>query len=206
MGREPTRPAARGRPREFCPTAALDAALRVFWRSGYEGTSLTDLTAAMGINRPSLYAAFGNKEGLFRRAMDRYGELADERFRRALAEPTSRAVVAHLFRETLATGGGSPQDPAGCFLVQGAMACGEGAESVRRAVAVRRLQVVEVLRQRFERGERDGDLPAGTTAADLARYFATVMNGIAVQAASGVKPEELRRVAELAMSVWGTGR
>src|SRR5215211_3297202 len=118
---------ARGRPREFNADQALDKALKVFWKKGYEGASLPELTRAMGINRPSLYAAFGNKEGLFRKALDRYAEGPAAYVGEALAEPTARGVAERLLRgaaELLA----GPRSPRGCLLVQGALACGEGAE------------------------------------------------------------------------------
>src|SRR5262245_29688993 len=112
-----------GRPRTFDTEKALDRALKVFWRKGYEGTSLPDLTKAMGINRPSLYAAFGNKEALFRRAIERYIEGPASRVREALGETTARRVVEQLWRGTidLVT---DPRNPRGCFLVQSALACG----------------------------------------------------------------------------------
>src|SRR6266436_2473813 len=111
-----------GRPRAFDVDEALDQALKVFWRNGYEGTSLPDLTRAMGINRPSLYAAFGNKEALFRKALE---------------EPTARAVVEALLRgavEQLS----SPRHPQGCLMVQGALSCGRTADPIRRELAARR--------------------------------------------------------------------
>src|SRR5436190_2124683 len=119
----------RGRPREFDIDEALDRALAVFWRNGYEGTSLPDLTEAMGINRPSLYAAFGNKEELFRRVLDRYAEGPAACARAALNEPTARAVAERLLRETvdLLTDAHGPRK---CLLVQGALACGEAADPV----------------------------------------------------------------------------
>ena len=116
-----------GRPRSFDTGKALDRAVDVFWRKGYEGASLSDLTKAMGINRPSLYAAFGDKEQLFRKVLDRYDAGPASYASAALQEPTSRAVVEHLLYGTadLLT---SPGNPHGCLWVQGALACGNGAE------------------------------------------------------------------------------
>src|SRR5213592_2067234 len=120
-----------GRPRAFHVDEALDQALEVFWRKGFEGTSLPDLTKAMGINRPSLYAAFGNKEALFRRALDRYAEGPAAYVREALNGLTARAVAERLLHGSidLLT---DPRHPRGCLMVQGALACGEAADSVRR--------------------------------------------------------------------------
>jgi AcrR family transcriptional regulator len=150
-----------GRPREFDTDEALDRALEVFWRRGYEGTTIPGLTEAMGINRPSLYAAFGNKESLFRRALDRYAEGPAAYVREALDEPTARAVAERLL-------GGAvelltdPRNPRGCLVVQGALACGESAEPVRRELLSRRLAREAAIRDRFERARADGDLPADT--------------------------------------------
>jgi AcrR family transcriptional regulator len=190
-----------GRPREFDVDKALDCALQVFWRRGYEGATLPDLTEAMGINRPSLYAAFGSKEELFRKALDRYVEGPAAFVRQALNEPTARAVAERLLGGTidLVT---DRRNPRGCLIVQAALACGETAESVRREVAARRVAGEVALRQRFERARADGDLPAEADAADLARYVVTVMRGMAVQAAGGASREDLRRVAELALRAW----
>jgi AcrR family transcriptional regulator len=173
----------------------------VFWRQGYEGASLSDLTRAMGINRPSLYAAFGNKEQLFRRALDRYSEGPAAYVRAALTEPTGRAVAERLLHGTidLLT---DLRNPHGCLLVQGALACGEAAESVRRELIARRVAGEGAVRQRFERALADGDLPAGADPADLARYLVTVIRGMGVQAAGGSGREELRRVADLALRAW----
>src|SRR2546423_7288883 len=139
-----------GRPRSFDTDEALDRALRVFWRKGYEGTSLPDLTAAMRINRPSLYAAFGNKERLFRRAVDRYVEGPASFVPKALDEPRARAVAEKLLGGAvdLVT---DPRGPRGCLLVHGALACGEAAESVRCELVARRLAGEAAIRERFER-------------------------------------------------------
>src|ERR1700751_5340012 len=119
-----------GRPRAFDPDAALERAMHVFWAKGYEGASLSDLTQAMRINRPSLYAAFGNKEQLFRKVLDRYVDGPLAYFGKALAAPKVRDVIEQIFLGA-ARMAGNPRNPAGCLLVQGALACGDAARSVR---------------------------------------------------------------------------
>jgi AcrR family transcriptional regulator len=192
---------AKGRPREFDVVKALDRALKVFWRKGYAGASLPDLTRAMGINRPSLYAAFGNKEALFRRVLQRYAEGPAAYAGDALNEPTARAVAERLLGGTidLLT---DPKNPRGCLLVQGALACGEAAECVRRELAALRAAGEAAVRRRFERARKDGDLPAEADPADLARFIVTVQRGLAVQAAGGASRDELRRVVTLALRAW----
>ncbi len=190
-----------GRPRAFDIDRALDRALKVFWRKGYEGTSLPDLTRAMGINRPSLYAAFGNKEALFRKAIDRYVDGPASHARQALQEPTARAVVERLFLGSIDLVTDS-RNPRGCFLVQSALACGNTGDSVRREMVKRRAAHEASLRDRFQRAISEGDLPRRADASDLARYVVTVSHGMAVQAASGASRDELKRVAELALRAW----
>ena len=190
-----------GRPRCFDAEAALARALEVFWRKGYEGTSLSDLTAAMGINRPSLYAAYGNKEALFRKALDRYAQAADSSIRDALNGPTARGAVERLLRAA-ADGSDCPQSPRGCLMVRAALACGEEAEAVRQELTVRRTGTEMLIRQRLERARDEADLPTGADPADLARYVVTVLHGMSVQAAGGATREELRRVVETALRGW----
>ena len=188
----------RGRPRAFDIDQALDRALNVFWRKGYEGTSLDDLTRSMKINRPSLYAAFGNKENLFRRALQRYSAGPAAHVCRALEAPTARAVAGQMLIGTvdLLT---HPRHPRGCLIVQGALACGDASETVQRELAKHREQGVVALRKRFERARREGDLPRKVNAADLARYVSTIAHGLSVQAASGATRVELLRVVRTAM-------
>ena len=189
-----------GRTRQFDADEALDRALEVFWACGYEGATLPELTRAMGINRPSLYAAFGNKEQLFRKALDRYQTGPQGFLTEALLKPTARAVVETIFSGFV---GMCVRDKArGCLIVCGALACGEEAEPVRRELARLRQAAVTALRERFERAVQDGDLPEGTDCATLARYIATVLNGLAVQAASGATEKELRLVSATAMRAW----
>jgi AcrR family transcriptional regulator len=182
---------------------ALDRALKVFWRKGYEGASLPELTRAMGINRPSLYAAFGNKEGLFRQALDRYAEGPAAYVREALNEPTARAVAERLLGGALdlAT---DRRNPRGCLMVQGALACGEAAESIRKELAARRAATEAAVCRRFERAVAEGDLPTDSDPAGLAAVLMAILHGMAVQAAGGAKREQLRRVMALALRAWPT--
>jgi AcrR family transcriptional regulator len=190
-----------GRPREFDINEALDCALKVFWQKGYEGTSLPDLTDAMGINRPSLYAAFGNKEELFRKALDRYMEKSAESLRQMLDAPTARAGVERLLHK-IADSSACMETPRGCLLVQGALSCGDAAQPIRQELIARRAGTEGALRRRFERAIAEGELPATVSAADLARYVATVMHGMAVQSAGGASREDLLSVADTALKAF----
>jgi AcrR family transcriptional regulator len=192
---------ARGRPREFDADRALDCALHVFWRKGYEGASLADLTKAMGINRPSMYAAFGDKEALFRKALDRYSTGPAAHVRAALNEPTARRVVERMLRG-VAHALTDPRNPPGCLLVQGALACSGAAEAIRRELIVRRAQGEAQLCLRLKRAKADGDLPRNSKPADLARYVTTVTHGMTVQAAGGATHAELLRLVEMALRAW----
>jgi AcrR family transcriptional regulator len=192
---------ARGRPRSFNTERALDGAVRVFWRKGYEGASLSDLTKAMGINRPSLYAAFGDKEALFRKALDRYMNSEAYYVQEALKETTARGFAERLLlsaAERMCRSG----NPSGCLLVQGALASGEEAAPVRRELISRRKGGEALIRERLKRAKAEGDLPAGSDPTTLARYLATVSQGMAVQAASGASRNDLRRIAEIALRAW----
>jgi AcrR family transcriptional regulator len=198
--------ANRGRPRAFDIDKALDAALDLFWRHGYEGTSLAALTEAMRINVPSLYAAFGNKEALFRRAVQRYDEKYGGYFRDALAQPTAKAVAEQLLLGSInqVTRAGRP---GGCLLVQGALACNEAAEPMRQVLKDVRAAAEAAIRERFERAAAEGDLPPGVDPATLARFVWTLSAGIAVQAAGGVSRAQLQETVEIAMRCWpGNGR
>jgi AcrR family transcriptional regulator len=190
-----------GRPRAFDVDVALDRALHVFWRKGYEGTSLSDLTKAMRINRPSLYAAFGNKEALFRKALDRYSEGPTAYFDDALQEPTARAAAERLLRGTidLLT---NPRTPQGCLIVQSALACGDAADSIRKELAFRRATGEAALSRRFRRAKREGDLSANADPADLARYITTVVHGMAVKGAGGATRPQLLRIMQTALRAW----
>jgi AcrR family transcriptional regulator len=194
-----TAAAQRGRPRAFDPDAALERAMHVFWAKGYEGASLSNLTRAMRINRPSLYAAFGNKEELFRKVLDRYMDGPVAYFGKALVAPKARDVVEEIFLGT-ARMADDPRLPSGCLMVQGALACGDA--SVRKEAVARRAASEAMLRRRLQRAKREGDLPRNADPAELACYVMTVVRGMAVQSASGASPDQLRRVAQVALRAW----
>jgi AcrR family transcriptional regulator len=187
-----------GRPRSFDVDGALERALQVFWRNGYEGTSLSDLTKAVGVNRPSLYAAFGDKKALFRKALDRYLEGPAAYTQEALKEPTARAVIERLLRGAADVNAG-PRNPGGCLIVQGALACGEEADSIRHELTACRAAGEAAIRRRLQRAKSEGDIAANVNPAALARYIATVLYGMAVQAAGGASRDKLQRVVEMTL-------
>ncbi|WP_422929649.1 TetR/AcrR family transcriptional regulator [Singulisphaera sp. PoT] len=188
-----------GRARQFDTDEALDRALEVFWNRGYEGATLPELTRAMGINKPSLYAAFGNKEQLFHKTLDRYRDGPQAFLFEAFGKPTAREVVEAIFSGFIRMQRGGSR---GCLVISGALACGEGSEPVRQELVRLRKETVAAFQSRFERAKRDGDLPADTDCPTLARFITTVLNGLAVQAASEATEEEMKLVAELAMRAW----
>jgi len=187
-----------GRHREFDVDKALDAALCVFWRKGYEGTSYVDLTEAAGVERPALYAAFGNKEALFRQALARYNERFLAYIPEALSLPTAREVAAHVLRRAVELNT-MFDDQRGCLGVNGVLAGSDSAEPVRQALIEFRAQGEAQLRERFERAQAEGDLPPSAKPAALAAFVMAVMHGIAVQAKAGFSREMLQAVAEQAM-------
>ena len=194
-------PRSVGRPREFNRDHALEAAMRVFWRHGYEGASLTALTDVMGISRPSLYAAFGDKAGLFREAVARYGSGPGRYVRRALGLTTAREVAEALLRgaAALAT---DPAGPGGCLWVQAALVSSAEAATIRDEMAALRAGGSIQIQARLERASRDGDLPSHADPATLTGFIVSLMNGMAVQASNGLDRAALNRVIDLAMTAW----
>lgn len=188
-----------GRPREFDPDEALEKAMHLFWSRGYEGTSLSDLTEALGINRPSLYAVFGNKEELFRRVCARYSERT-EHLEKACALATAREAV-----ETFLFGAADNMihpEHSGCLLVTSCLAGSDESEAVRRVLSDARQATVERWKARFERARQEGDLPPDAHPMALAQYVMAISHGMTVHARSGATREELRNIAALAMRVW----
>jgi len=190
-----------GRPREFDLDSALDRAVEVFWRQGYEATSLSDLTGAMGINKPSLYAAFGNKEELFKKALDLYERDKLAYMTEALKAPTSRLMAERLLMGALEMQTSSC-DPKGCLGVISAVACGPEASSIRECVIERQRSSREALIDRLDRYRSEGDLPADIEPEALARYLTALLQGLSVQAGAGASRGELKTLVDMALRTW----
>lgn len=190
--------ACRGRPCAFNKEEALGKALELFWRNGYEGTSLSDLTKVMGINKPSLYSAFGNKEQLFLQAIDLYEKRPDAFFYPAMEQKTAYLAVQAMLRGA-ADRMANADHPQGCVIVQGALSCSEASVTVKDALVKRRLEGQQALQKRFEQAQQDGDLPQHVDAANLASYIGTVLQGMCVQANNGASTADLYAVADMVL-------
>jgi AcrR family transcriptional regulator len=190
-----------GRHREFDVEKVLDAALCVFWRKGYEGASYADLTEAAGIERPALYSAFGNKEALFRKALDRYSERYLDYIPEALKLPTSRQVAAHILYNAVDLNTRFPNHT-GCLGINGAVAGSDEAEPVRQALIDFRAAGQAELQERFERAQAEGDLPETANTQALAAFVMAMTHGMAVQAKAGFSRDMLNAVADQALSTW----
>ncbi|KTE38635.1 MULTISPECIES: TetR/AcrR family transcriptional regulator [unclassified Sphingopyxis] len=193
--------APKGRPREFCVDQALAEALHVFWAKGYDGASMTDLTEAMGITKPSLYAAFGNKEALFHKALDLYEQEKLEYGRAALEQPTARKVAEYYLRGAIDVHGGT-DDPKGCMGLISSLACSPEAESIKADVVRRRASSQRLLVERFERAKAEGDIPAHVDAEGLTSVLYALLQGITVQAGAGATHAELERLVDTSMTLW----
>jgi AcrR family transcriptional regulator len=176
----------RGRPRGFNREEALQRAMDVFWALGYEGTTLTDLQRAMGdITPPSFYAAFGSKEAL--------AALVGEKTARASIEGLLRAAVEAFSQ---------PGKPRGCLLVLGAINCAPGNEAIRDCLREIRSRLPKHIRRRLRRGVREGDVPASVNIGALASFYATVIEGLSIQASDGASRKELKGAVDCSMAAW----
>ncbi|MGX1612328.1 TetR/AcrR family transcriptional regulator [Micromonospora chalcea] len=189
-----------GRPRAFDEQTVLDRAAEVFWRHGYEGASLSSLTSAMGINRPSLYATFGSKEELFRRAFARYHETNLANARAALEQPTAYAAVESFLRAS-ADGLTADDHPAGCLSIQGGLSCSPENTRISEMLAAGRAATETALEERLSRAAKEGDLPEGVDSRALARFVMALSEGHAVHAAAGASREDLQASVDVAMRV-----
>lgn len=192
----------RGRPRAFDREQALDRAMLLFWRRGYEATSISDLTAELGINPPSLYAAFGDKEALFEEAAQRYQAGSDAATARVYAEAaTARAAVERLLTGA-ASGMTRPGMPGACMLVIAAGSCVAASPALLCELTRLRTRARRQMQRRLKQAVEEGELPPVTDVASLARFYATVIHGMSTQRVDGATKRELLATAEMAMRAW----
>ena len=191
----------RGRPRGFDRDAALRRAMTVFWQRGYAGASVEALAAAMRINKPSLYAAFGCKEALFGEALALYDAVEGAPVQRALDGPTARPAVEGALRANanLYTARGKPR---GCMIGLSALQCPPEDERVRRVARRTRHEGEAAIRRRIERGIADGDVPPTADANAMAAFYTAVIHGLSVHARDGASRSTLDTIVESAMAVW----
>jgi len=191
----------RGRPRGFDRETALRAAMLLFWKQGFDGTSYTDLTRVTGMSKPTIYAAFGDKVELFRKAMMLYAEQATKVYEKALEQPTAREAVEACLR--LARGLNETTDePRVCFLVQGALTGSADTQDLRAELSALQRQATHLLQKRLERGKRKGELPATSNTKVMAEYFTSVVTGLSVQASNGATSRDLHQVVKMALAAW----
>jgi AcrR family transcriptional regulator len=187
-----------GRPISFDKDAALEAAMLLFWERGYEGTSMADLTQAMGLNPSSIYAAFGDKHALFSLAVKRYMEIQARYGKKALEAPTLKEVIRALFDSTIALLT-TPGHPPTCMTLSGALGCSVEAKPARDLMTAIRKQNQIAIRKRLVEARKSGELAKGINLDDYARYLSTIIAGLSIQAANGSTKQELKRTAQMAL-------
>lgn len=193
----------RGRPSAFDYEDTLEKALRVFWMRGYEGASMAELSEAMGINRPSIYAAYGNKEELFSKALSRYMAGPVAYVAEAMQQPTAKQV-AEKFLTKSAELLCNEHNPRGCMIAIGSLFSGEGSEQVQHELVAYRQGYENLLSKRFDLAKSQNDLSQNVNTATLAKYIATIHQGMSVQSTNGATKEELLAVVQLALNNWPT--
>jgi AcrR family transcriptional regulator len=187
-----------GRPIGFDKDAALEAAMLLFWQRGYEGTSMADLTQAMGLNPSSIYAAFGDKHALFQLAVKRYMEMRAQYAGKALEESSLEKVVRALFDNTVAFLT-TPGHPPTCMTLAGAVGCSLDASPARDLMTAIRKQNQAALRERLLKARKSGELSKDIDLDDYTRYLSTIIAGLSIQAANGSTKAELNRTAQMAL-------
>lgn len=194
-----------GRPAEFDKEAALDVAMRLFWKRGYEGTSMADLSRAMGIHPSSIYAAFGDKQELFALAAKRYADVPAQYMMRALEQPTLREFILAAFDNTVEFLG-SKEHPSSCFTLTGAISCGLDTEPAKILMKEMRLENEAAIKTRLLKARRAGEFPQDENVDDYTRYLSSLLSGLAIQAANGSTKAQLKRTAEVALRHLGIER
>ena len=189
------------RPRDFDESKVLDRAMYVFWRHGYEGTSMAELTKAMRLNSPSIYAAFGSKRGLFKAVLNRYRQRRAANRDYVMAGGTAREVAERMLFDTIEWLT-DPAEPLGCLLVQSGLSTGVKNRDIPRALIVQRSGIREALTERFMRAQAEGNLAPSADPLALARYLHMVALGLAIQAQDGMSKNELKESAERALIGW----
>jgi AcrR family transcriptional regulator len=191
----------RGRPRVFDMDEALDKALEIFWKRGFEGASIAELTETLGINKPSLYAAFGNKEELFKKALSRYVAGPVAFIQEAINQPTAYEVAQNFLIKAVEFFTNT-KHPKGCLIVQAALSDSAESLMVKDLLAKYRYSYEHLLAKRFEKAKKEGDLPTDTNAETLAKFLSTLHQGMSVQVTSGASKEELMQIVKLALKSW----
>jgi AcrR family transcriptional regulator len=195
--------AERGRPRAFDRAKALEQAMLLFWEKGFQGTAMSELTAAMGINAPSLYACFGSKEALYREAMALYeaGDGAELAAAIAAAPTVREAIGIYLMRSAALFS--RPGKPAGCMVVLSVVHAAGTSEEAGRALRDARAEMQGVLEARLRGEIASGALPSACDPAAIAAFYCTVQQGMSIRARDGASRAELEAVAQGAMAAWG---
>lgn len=191
-----------GRPRSFDRDAALESAISVFWEHGYEATSISMLSAALGLGAPSIYAAFGDKRALFTEALDRYLRTYGAFTREALAgEPHARDAVARLLHQAAAAYT-RPDRPRGCLLISATTNCSPRSAGIAARLRDLRAAGLRALEDKIAGAVRSGDLPAGTDPHALAVFYAATLQGMSAQARDGATQSDLEQIADAALRAW----
>lgn len=192
----------RGRPRVLNRETGLEVAANLFWERGYEGTSIADLTAAMGITPPSLYATFGSKEELFRMALNHSISQQNSQRLELLDAKIPVYETLKLFLYDIAEGDTQPDKPRGCIVSTAVLQHSEENASVARTTAALREASIQVLKSRFDRAVSEGELPEGTDTDTLARFYGAVMQGMSAQACDGACTIRLKALVDIALNAW----
>jgi AcrR family transcriptional regulator len=195
-------PKKRGRPRTLDRNVGLDVAARLFWEHGYEGTSIADLTAAMGIAPPSLYATFGSKQELYCKALDHAVERESKARMDALNSGLSAYEALSFYLHDVATGISRPDGPRGCIVSTAVVQCAAENEPVAKSMTARREAAIKAIRERFDRAISEGDLAVGTDTESLSRFYGAFVQGMSVQACDGACTQRLKRLVDIALSAW----